>query len=125
MLVKKENFYQIIEDDLTINLGVSAYYMNDTEVGKNKFFIYPKVTASYRMVDEILIAYGGIKGDLNQNSYYDFAKQNPFIMVLWVLTLCINLIMPIFNLASGVEFYLQVFLILIAFTQIKYKISNK
>jgi len=71
--------YQIIEDDLTINLGVSAYYMNDTEVGKNKFFIYPKVTASYRMVDEILIAYGGIKGDLNQNSYYDFAKQNPFV----------------------------------------------
>jgi len=60
-----------------------------------------------------------------QKLIVSFAKQNPFIMVLWVLTLCINLIMPIFNLASGVEFYLQVFLILIAFTQIKYKISNK
>ena len=71
--------YQIIEDDLTINLGVSAYYMNDTEGGKNKFFIYPKVTASYRMVDEVLIAYGGIEGDLYQNSYYDFAKENPFV----------------------------------------------
>ncbi|MBN4085376.1 TonB-dependent receptor [Flavobacteriaceae bacterium AH-315-B10] len=71
--------YQIIEDDLTLNLGVSAYYMNDIEGGKNKFFIYPKVTASYRMVDEILIAYGGIEGDLNQNSYYEFAKQNPFV----------------------------------------------
>lgn len=71
--------YQIIEDDLTINLGVSAYYMNDTEGGKNKFFIYPKVTASYRMVDDVLIAYGGIEGDLNQNSYYEFAKENPFV----------------------------------------------
>jgi len=71
--------YQIIEDDLTINLGVSAYYMNDIEGDKNKFFIYPKVTASYRMVDEILIAYGGIEGDLNQNSYYEFAKENPFV----------------------------------------------
>lgn len=60
-----------------------------------------------------------------QKLIVSFAKQNPFIMVLWVLTLCINLIMPIFNLASGVEFYLQVFLILIAFTQIKYNISNK
>ncbi|MCK5401760.1 MAG: TonB-dependent receptor, partial [Flavobacteriaceae bacterium] len=36
--------YQIIEDDLTLNLGVSAYYLNDIEGGKNKFFIYPKVT---------------------------------------------------------------------------------
>jgi len=71
--------YQIIEDDLTLNLGVSAYYMNDIEDGKNKFFIYPKLTASYRMVDEILIAYGGIEGDLIQNSYYEFAKENPFV----------------------------------------------
>ena len=71
--------YQIIEDDLTINLGVSAYYMNDIEGVKNKFFIYPKVTVSYRMVDEILIAYGGIEGDLIQNSYYEFAKENPFV----------------------------------------------
>jgi len=71
--------YQIIEDDLTLNLGVSAYYLNNTEGGKNKFFIYPKVTVSYRMVDEVLIAYGGIEGDLIQNSYYDLAKQNPFV----------------------------------------------
>lgn len=71
--------YQIIEDDLTLNLGVSAYYLNDTEGSKNKFFIYPKVTVSYRMVDEVLIAYGGIEGNLIQNSYYDFAKQNPFV----------------------------------------------
>ena len=71
--------YQIIKDDLTLNLGVSAYYLNETEGGKNKFFIYPKVTASYRMVDEVLIAYGGIEGDLYQNSYYDLAKVNPFV----------------------------------------------
>lgn len=71
--------YQIIKDDLTVNFGVSAYYMNDTEGGKNKFFIYPKLTASYKMVDEILIAYGGIEGDLIQNSYYGFAEENPFV----------------------------------------------
>jgi len=71
--------YQILEDDLTVNLGVSAFYMNDTEAGKNKFYIFPKVTASYRLVDEVLITYGGIEGDLIQNSYYDFARQNPFM----------------------------------------------
>lgn len=71
--------YTIKEDDLTVNLGVSAYYLNDTEAGKNKFFIYPNVTASYRLVSEVLIAYGGIQGDLIQNTYYDFASQNPFV----------------------------------------------
>jgi hypothetical protein len=71
--------YQIKEDDLTVNLGVSAFYMKDTETSKSKFFIYPKVTASYRLVDDILIAYGGIEGDLIQNSYYGFVGQNPFM----------------------------------------------
>ena len=71
--------YQILEDDLTVNLGVSAFYLNDTEASKSKFYIFPKVTASYRLVDEILITYGGIEGDLIQNSYYDFTMKNPFV----------------------------------------------
>ena len=71
--------YQIKEDDLTLDLGVSLYYLNDTEANKNKFFIYPNVTVSYRMVKDILIAYGGIEGDLIQNTYYDFATENPFV----------------------------------------------
>ncbi|WP_412984228.1 TonB-dependent receptor [Pontimicrobium sp. IMCC45349] len=71
--------YQLKQDDLTVNLGFSAYYLNDTEASKNKFFVYPKITASYRVVNEVLIAYGGIEGDLIQNSYYDFANNNPFV----------------------------------------------
>jgi hypothetical protein len=71
--------YQIKEDDLTVNLGFSAYYLNDSEAGKNKFYIYPKVTASYRLVNDVLIAYGGIEGGLNQNSYYGFANENQFV----------------------------------------------
>ncbi len=54
-------------------------YLNDIEFDDSKFFIYPNIEASYRVVDEILIAYGGIKGDLIQNSYYDFANENPFV----------------------------------------------
>lgn len=71
--------YEIIEDDLTVNLGVSAYYLNDTEDSDNKFYIYPKVTASYRLVSDVLITYGGIEGDLIQNNYADFAEENPFV----------------------------------------------
>ncbi|GAA0741055.1 TonB-dependent receptor [Gaetbulibacter jejuensis] len=71
--------YQLKQDDLTVNLGVNLVYLNDIEFSDNKFYIYPNITASYRLVDEILIAYGGIEGGLIQNSYYDFANENPFV----------------------------------------------
>ncbi len=71
--------YQLTQDDLTIDLGVKLVYLNDNEFDDSKFFIYPNIEASYRLVDEILIAYGGVKGDLIQNSYYDFANENPFV----------------------------------------------
>lgn len=71
--------YQLKQDDLTLDLGISAYYLNDTENNKSKFYLYPKITASYRLVDELLITYGGIEGGLIQNSYYDFAGENPFL----------------------------------------------
>lgn len=71
--------YQLTQDDLTIDLGVKLVYLNDTQFDDSKFYIYPNIEASYRLVDEILIAYGGIKGDLIQNSYYEFANENPFV----------------------------------------------
>ncbi|ALJ06749.1 TonB-dependent receptor [Pseudalgibacter alginicilyticus] len=71
--------FQLKQDDLTVNLGASIFYLNDTEVGDSKIFIYPNVTASYRLVSDVLIAYGGVEGDLIQNSYYDFASENPFV----------------------------------------------
>ncbi len=71
--------FQLKEDDLTVDLGVKAVYLNDTEASKSKFFIYPNIAASYRLVDEVLIVFGGVTGGLNQNSYYDFAQENPFV----------------------------------------------
>ena len=71
--------YQMIKDDLTLNLGVKLVYSNNTEVSANDIFIYPNVTASYRLVDELVIAYGSVVGGLIQNSYYDFAQENPFV----------------------------------------------
>ena len=71
--------YEMKQDDLTVNLGVSSYYLRDSEAKESKFYIYPNVTATYRLVNDVLIAYGGIQGDLIQNSYYDFATENPFV----------------------------------------------
>ncbi|MFC4219427.1 TonB-dependent receptor [Flagellimonas marina] len=69
----------ILRDDLTINLGANFVFGMDTENSDNNFYIYPAVTASYRLLDENVIAYGGIEGDLKQNSYHDFVDENPYV----------------------------------------------
>lgn len=71
--------YQLIKDDLTVNIGLKLVYLNYIEPSDSDFFIYPNITASYRLVDDIMIAFGGIQGGLTQNSYYDFVQTNPFV----------------------------------------------
>lgn len=71
--------YKIKKDDLTVDFGATFYYMNDMENSDSKFFIYSNIQATYRLVDDILIVYGGVTGDLIQNSYFGFAQQNPFV----------------------------------------------
>lgn len=71
--------YEMKQDDLTVNFGASLFYLSDKESGDSKFYIYPKVTGTYRLVNDVLIAYGGIEGGLIQNSYYDLANENPFV----------------------------------------------
>jgi hypothetical protein len=69
----------ILRDDLTVNLGANFVYGTDLENSTGNFFIYPAITASYRLLDEQVIVYGGLEGDLNQNSYYDFVNDNPYV----------------------------------------------
>jgi hypothetical protein len=69
----------ILRDDLTVNLGANFVYGMDTENSDSNFYIYPAVTASYRLLDENVIAYGGIEGELKQNSYHDFVMDNPYV----------------------------------------------
>ncbi|PKG51134.1 TonB-dependent receptor [Olleya sp. 1-3] len=71
--------FKLNNDDLSVSLGVKAVYLNDTEASQSKFFIYPNIAASYRLVDDVLIVFGGVKGGLIQNSYYDFADENQFV----------------------------------------------
>ncbi|MEP3205642.1 MAG: TonB-dependent receptor [Gilvibacter sp.] len=69
----------ILNDDLTLHLGAAFYFGQDLENSDSDFFIYPKVRASYRLVDELLIAYGGLEGELRQNSFYQIKEVNPFV----------------------------------------------
>lgn len=67
------------QDDLTVNLGAGLFYSMDNENSDNKFFIYPQVAATYRIVGDVMIAYAGAEGSLKQNSYRDFTQENFFV----------------------------------------------
>ncbi len=71
--------YQINRDDLSVNLGATFMYSAASQGGNSKFLIYPSVTASYKVVGDLMIAYAGAEGNLKQNSYRDFVQENFFI----------------------------------------------
>lgn len=76
------------KEDLSIQLGAGLFYsmgkMNgDTD---NKFYVYPQVKASYKVVGDLMVAYAGAEGTLNQNSYADFVSENPFISPMQAIT---------------------------------------
>ncbi|WP_457619113.1 TonB-dependent receptor [Lutibacter sp.] len=70
---------EVLRDNLTVNLGAKLYYTNDLEHKTSDFYAYPNVTASYKVVNEVLIIVAGVTGDLTQNTYRGFANENPFI----------------------------------------------
>ena len=69
----------ISRDDFTVNLGAIFAYGRDIENNDGNFFIFPAITASYRLLEDQVIAYGGLEGELRQNSYYDYVNENPYV----------------------------------------------
>ena len=92
--IDKSNFifnfnpsFQILKNDLSLEIGADLVYfsrLKDTYAGiksesSSKFFIYPKIDVSYKVVGDLMIAYGTAEGKLIQNSYADFSALNKFI----------------------------------------------
>ena len=70
---------KIHKNDLTVNVGAGFFYSAAQEAGESKFFIYPQVTGSYKVVGDLMIFYAGLEGTLQQNSYHDFVQENFFV----------------------------------------------
>lgn len=66
-------------DLYTLKLGARLVYGLNTVATDNNFYIYPVIDASYRLADELAIVYAGVDGALEQNSYREFAQENPFV----------------------------------------------
>lgn len=69
----------LTQDDWAFDVGVSLFYSADLEHSESKFFIYPNITASYKLVGDLMIFYAGADGNLQQNSYREFTNENPFL----------------------------------------------
>ena len=71
--------YEILRDNYSLALGAKVYYSFDLENSNNKFYFYPDVTFSYKLLDNTVIAFAGVTGDLEQNSYQKLTEENPFV----------------------------------------------
>jgi outer membrane receptor protein involved in Fe transport len=79
--------FQLAKDDLSVNVGVEVTYLSTlkntydgVDAGTDgQLFVYPKITASYKVVGDLMIAYAGAEGGLQQNSYREFTNSNPFL----------------------------------------------
>jgi len=71
--------FELLRDNLTLNLGARLYYSISNDFDGSKFYFYPNITASYNISEEALVAYAGVIGDLQQNSYKNFVSENPFV----------------------------------------------
>ena len=71
--------FVVNEDEWTINIGVGLFYSLGTQNNSNKFYVYPQINASLKVVGDLMIFYAGAEGDLEQNTYSDFVNANPYL----------------------------------------------
>lgn len=63
---------------LDLDVGAKVAYSSDIEYSESEFYIYPKISLNYNLTDDFNI-FAGAKGDLKQNTYREFANENPFV----------------------------------------------
>ena len=83
----------------SVQLGFSGFVSSDIENGSTKFFAYPNVKASYKIPQLNINLFGGVTGDLVQNSYHRAAEQNLFTAP----SLTISPTNKIFNAYGGIN----------------------
>lgn len=71
--------YEMEKDNWTMHLGLGLYYSLDTKNSNNQLFLYPQITASHKVVGDLMVFYAGAEGGLDQNSYLNFVDENPFL----------------------------------------------
>lgn len=71
--------FAIHDKELSVNLGATFFYSMSNGSGTNKFFMYPSITASLKVVGDLMIAFAGAEGSLKQNTYRELVDANNFL----------------------------------------------
>ncbi|PRP67233.1 hypothetical protein BST86_09030 [Nonlabens agnitus] len=62
-----------------VELGATVNYLSDIENSDGQLNIYPDILATYKLLDDQIIAYTQIYGGLDMNSLQQFADENVFL----------------------------------------------
>jgi len=71
--------FAIIKDNVKLDLGVSMYYSADLAGDDSQFRLFPKVSASVNIIDNLMIAYAAIDGGMQQNSLRSVVAEMPYL----------------------------------------------
>lgn len=71
--------YDADGDRLDYSVGVAVAYTGDEVNNARKFNLYPVLKAAYELVDDKLVIFGNLTGDLQRTSLYQLTQENPFL----------------------------------------------
>ncbi|MEZ5084057.1 MAG: hypothetical protein R2750_11505 [Bacteroidales bacterium] len=76
-IIKIVPYYTLAFDQYFFKVGFNTSIQNN---GSTKVHVYPIVRAEVKVVENYLITYAGIAGELNQNSFASLSNENPYII---------------------------------------------
>lgn len=71
--------FEVLRENFQLNLGVNLAYSFDLEHRESKLYSYPNVYASLKLMDDLLITFAGVTGELKTNTYKNIVAKNPFV----------------------------------------------
>jgi hypothetical protein len=68
-----------VNDEFSVIGGFNIAYANDTIAGYPKFHLYPRINAEYKLLENKVIAFAGLDGDMQKNTFRTLSRENPYL----------------------------------------------
>ncbi len=69
----------LVIEGIDINVGVGAFFATNKLAEENKFYVYPKLLANYKLFKYDFNVFARISGGLDQNTYRSASQENLFV----------------------------------------------
>ncbi len=71
--------FSVIKDNVSLDLGFAMVYSADLAGDDGQFRLFPRVSASVNLIDDLMIAYAGVNGEMRQNSLRAIVAEMPYL----------------------------------------------